>query len=130
MVRLQFMIAGSLAGMAEHIAMFPVDTIKTRMQAISTPGSQVGRPLTASKPVFSPRPTLFFFGSANGKWNRLLTTDFFFSLLLRSLLRFFVFCFCPVKVSSTILRAMSSVIRAEGIAGLYRGVAAVAIGAG
>ena len=84
------MIAGSLAGMAEHIAMFPVDTIKARMQAISTPGSQVGRPLTASKPVFSPRPTLFFFGSANGKWNRLLTTDFFFfaSSLASSLLRF------------------------------------------
>ncbi|GER26651.1 mitochondrial substrate carrier family protein [Striga asiatica] len=28
----QFMVAGSLAGSAEHMAMFPVDTLKTRMQ--------------------------------------------------------------------------------------------------
>jgi hypothetical protein len=26
------MIAGAVAGMVEHVAMFPVDTIKTRMQ--------------------------------------------------------------------------------------------------
>ncbi|XP_047970504.1 mitoferrin-like [Salvia hispanica] len=32
----QFMIAGSVAGMAEHMAMFPVDTIKTQMQALSS----------------------------------------------------------------------------------------------
>ncbi|XP_011624472.1 mitoferrin [Amborella trichopoda] len=31
----QFMIAGSVAGIAEHIAMFPVDTLKTRMQVVS-----------------------------------------------------------------------------------------------
>ncbi|XP_022875377.1 mitoferrin-like [Olea europaea var. sylvestris] len=30
----QFMIAGSIAGMVEHMAMFPVDTIKTQMQAM------------------------------------------------------------------------------------------------
>ncbi|RDX82336.1 SPAC8C9.12c, partial [Mucuna pruriens] len=29
----QYMIAGSIAGLVEHTAMFPVDTIKTRMQA-------------------------------------------------------------------------------------------------
>ncbi|KAM1525539.1 hypothetical protein TB2_009781 [Malus domestica] len=29
----QFMIAGSIAGLVEHMAMFPVDTLKTRMQA-------------------------------------------------------------------------------------------------
>ncbi|PIN26339.1 Mitochondrial carrier protein MRS3/4 [Handroanthus impetiginosus] len=32
----QFMIAGSIAGSVEHMAMFPVDTLKTRMQAISS----------------------------------------------------------------------------------------------
>lgn len=37
----QFMAAGSAAGIAEHIAMFPVDTIKTRMQALAAPGSGV-----------------------------------------------------------------------------------------
>ncbi|GMY25592.1 mitoferrin-like [Fagus crenata] len=30
----QFMIAGSIAGSVEHMAMFPVDTLKTRMQVI------------------------------------------------------------------------------------------------
>ncbi|XAR58875.1 hypothetical protein NMG60_11014443 [Bertholletia excelsa] len=30
----QFMVAGSIAGSVEHMAMFPVDTIKTRMQAL------------------------------------------------------------------------------------------------
>ena len=28
----KYMIAGAVAGMTEHVAMFPVDTIKTRMQ--------------------------------------------------------------------------------------------------
>ncbi|XP_078435414.1 mitochondrial RNA-splicing protein MRS3-like [Wolffia australiana] len=33
----QFMVAGSIAGVVEHSAMFPVDTIKTRIQAQSPP---------------------------------------------------------------------------------------------
>ncbi|KAL8213910.1 hypothetical protein R6Q57_003359 [Mikania cordata] len=32
----QFMIAGSVAGMVEHMAMFPIDTIKTRMQVLGS----------------------------------------------------------------------------------------------
>ncbi|KAL8089173.1 uncharacterized protein LOC141698030 [Apium graveolens] len=32
----QFMVAGSIAGMIEHMAMFPVDTIKTQMQALGS----------------------------------------------------------------------------------------------
>lgn len=32
----QFMVAGSVAGMVEHMAMFPVDTIKTQMQALGS----------------------------------------------------------------------------------------------
>ncbi|PKA67111.1 Mitochondrial adenine nucleotide transporter ADNT1 [Apostasia shenzhenica] len=35
----QFMVAGSIAGVVEHTAMFPVDTLKTRMQAQSAPCS-------------------------------------------------------------------------------------------
>lgn len=39
--RMQHMIAGSVAGIVEHTAMYPVDTIKTRMQALSHPGQRV-----------------------------------------------------------------------------------------
>ncbi|XP_062095014.1 uncharacterized protein LOC133800919 [Humulus lupulus] len=39
----QFMVAGSIAGSVEHTAMFPVDTLKTRMQALS--GSVSVRPI-------------------------------------------------------------------------------------
>ncbi|XP_062176688.1 uncharacterized protein LOC133881700 [Alnus glutinosa] len=39
----QFMIAGSIAGTVEHLAMFPVDTVKTHMQAmVSCPVKSVG----------------------------------------------------------------------------------------
>ncbi|CAL5353204.1 hypothetical protein ACSBR2_032545 [Camellia fascicularis] len=39
----QFMIAGSIAGSVEHMAMFPVDTVKTRMQVLgSCPIKSVG----------------------------------------------------------------------------------------
>ncbi|KAI4340329.1 hypothetical protein MLD38_025179 [Melastoma candidum] len=39
----QFMVSGSIAGSVEHMAMFPVDTIKTQMQALgSCPARSVG----------------------------------------------------------------------------------------
>ncbi|KAF2288485.1 hypothetical protein GH714_007864 [Hevea brasiliensis] len=40
----QYMIAGSIAGSVEHMAMFPVDTLKTRMQAFggSCPPQSIG----------------------------------------------------------------------------------------
>ena len=37
----QHMCAGAVAGIAEHVAMYPVDTIKTRMQALGHPGQRV-----------------------------------------------------------------------------------------
>ena len=37
---LQHMLAGAVAGTLEHTLMFPIDTIKTRMQALSHPGQQ------------------------------------------------------------------------------------------
>lgn len=36
----QHMVAGALAGIGEHVAMYPVDTVKTRMQALAHPGQQ------------------------------------------------------------------------------------------
>jgi Mitochondrial carrier protein len=44
--RVQYMAAGAIAGIAEHVAMYPVDTVKTRMQALAHPGQQLhGAPL-------------------------------------------------------------------------------------
>jgi hypothetical protein len=43
---MQHMLAGGVAGIAEHIAMYPVDTVKTRMQALAHPGQRLhGVPL-------------------------------------------------------------------------------------
>lgn len=40
------MFAGATAGIAEHVAMYPVDTVKTRMQALAHPGQRLhGVPL-------------------------------------------------------------------------------------
>eukprot|EP00884_Botryococcus_braunii_P016663 jgi/Botrbrau1/3680/Bobra.0008s0009.2 len=35
------MVAGAVAGISEHVTMFPVDTIKTRMQALGHPGQRL-----------------------------------------------------------------------------------------
>lgn len=70
----QFMIAGSIAGSVEHMAMFPVDTLKTRMQAITS---------------------------------------------------------STTKASSITLRqSFGSIMKLEGLGGLYRGIAAMGLGAG
>lgn len=39
----QYMVSGSIAGCVEHMAMFPVDTLKTRMQAFLGAGPRVSR---------------------------------------------------------------------------------------
>ncbi|KAK4762487.1 hypothetical protein SAY86_008255 [Trapa natans] len=68
----QFMIAGSIAGSVEHMAMFPVDTVKTHMQAMVS---------------------------------------------------------CPIK-SVGIRHALQSILKADGVLGLYRGIGAMGLGAG
>ncbi|KAK6923510.1 Mitochondrial substrate/solute carrier [Dillenia turbinata] len=67
----QFMIAGSIAGSVEHMAMFPIDTLKTRMQAIGS---------------------------------------------------------CSISVG--LRQSLSSILKLEGLSGLYRGIAAMGLGAG
>eukprot|EP00879_Flechtneria_rotunda_P018405 GHRR01019307.1.p1 GENE.GHRR01019307.1~~GHRR01019307.1.p1 ORF type:complete len:291 (+),score=94.23 GHRR01019307.1:733-1605(+) len=73
---MQHMIAGATAGITEHVAMYPVDTIKTRMQALSHPGQRLA------------------------------------------------------IQHGSVIQALRAVLRREGVAGLYRGVGAVAWGAG
>ncbi|KAL6532586.1 hypothetical protein OROHE_014008 [Orobanche hederae] len=68
----QFMIGGSVAGMVEHMSMFPVDTVKTQMQALGT---------------------------------------------------------CPIK-SASLNQALHSILKRDGIRGLYRGIGAMGLGAG
>ncbi|KAL2479401.1 Mitochondrial substrate carrier family protein [Abeliophyllum distichum] len=69
----QFMIAGSIAGSVEHMAMFPVDTLKTRMQAITS---------SYKTPAI------------------------------------------------TLRQSLGSILKLEGLGGLYRGIAAMGLGAG
>ncbi|XWS43889.1 hypothetical protein CRYUN_Cryun16bG0143300 [Craigia yunnanensis] len=69
----QFMVAGSIAGSVEHMAMFPVDTLKTRMQAIGAS--------------------------------------------------------CSIQPVG-IRQALGSILKLEGPSGLYRGIAAMGLGAG
>ena len=59
---MQHMLAGAVAGMAEHSAMYPVDTIKTRMQALGHPGQQV-RPIP-SLPFAAKAARLHAYGRA------------------------------------------------------------------
>lgn len=35
------MLSGAIAGIAEHSAMYPLDTIRTRAQALAHPGQRV-----------------------------------------------------------------------------------------
>ena len=81
------MVAGAVAGTTEHTAMFPLDTIKTRMQTAVSGGIGGGR-------VMQPHVSLIDAATASTS------------------------------------RAAQSILGKEGIAGLYRGVTAVGIGAG
>lgn len=59
----QFMVAGSIAGSVEHMAMFPIDTIKTRMQALgSCPIKSVGFGHAVRSLLRSDGPSAFYRG--------------------------------------------------------------------
>ena len=94
------MLSGALAGTTEHCAMFPLDTIKTRMQTATTSavaGATLGGSTVRSQ-SWIPRSGTTILSTIN-----------------------------PV---ASIRAAASGVVRSHGVAGLYRGVAAVGIGAG
>ena len=84
------MAAGAVAGTTEHTAMFPLDTIKTRMQTAVSSYDKRG----ATGPTSSSSSSFFRHAAASTR------------------------------------AAANNVIKTEGVAGLYRGVAAVGIGAG
>ena len=84
----QHMFAGAFAGTMEHTVMFPVDTVKTRMQLVAAASSSSSSSsLTSSS------------SSMN-------------------------------MIKSTIPNAIRSILKTDGVKGLYRGVVAGGLGAG
>lgn len=97
---LQHMLAGAIAGISEHIAMYPMDTIKTRMQALGHPGQRVQPPCLYDQFLIYTVLCLRKCGMV---------------VQLRG---------------STVPRAIAAVIKREGIAGLYGGVGVTTWAAG
>ena len=89
--------AGAFAGTMEHTVMFPVDTIKTRMQLAIVGGGSAATTTTTS---------VGGGGGANININN------------------------NAMVKSTIRRAITSILKTDGVKGLYRGVVAGGLGAG
>ena len=104
------MIAGASAGVMEHLAMFPVDTIKTNMQA--APASFASAPTSAH--VASTVPTSSIAASAASAHPHPRP-------VLASAAR-------PDSFPSLVHTARS-IIEQQGVLRLYRGVTAVVIGA-
>ena len=97
------MAAGALAGIGEHVLMFPVDTIKTRMQALAHPGQQVRWRARVAALFTAPPPSSHLTAAPLPP---------------------------PPQLHTSLGRALSAVLRREGVPGLYRGVSAMALGAG
>ena len=87
----QHMFAGAFAGTMEHTVMFPVDTVKTRMQLVAAASSSS----SSSSSLTSSSST----SSIN-------------------------------MIKSTIPNAIRSILKTDGVKGLYRGVVAGGLGAG
>ena len=89
----QHMFAGAFAGTMEHTVMFPVDTVKTRMQLVAA----------ASSSSSSSSSSLTSSTSSSSSIN---------------------------MIKSTIPNAIRSILKTDGVKGLYRGVVAGGLGAG
>lgn len=92
----QHMFAGAFAGTMEHTVMFPVDTVKTRMQLVAAASSSSSSASLSSSLTSSSSSTS---SSIN-------------------------------MIKSTIPNAIRSILKTDGVKGLYRGVVAGGLGAG
>ncbi|CAI5471106.1 unnamed protein product [Closterium sp. Yama58-4] len=131
----QHMVAGSVAGMVEHMAMFPVDTIKTRMQALATTGPPVPPAPSAPSPAFSALPSaspsaLSSFSSLSASRGVPAATSCAFQSTCTVANPAAAAAPQGLSHSPTIRNAVSSILKTEGAAGLYRGIAAMGLGAG
>lgn len=126
------MVAGAMAGTVEHIAMYPVDTIKTRMQALSHPGQRVraGRaPHAPSDQHSGTRMHAYTHAAARmhaytRSHGRALTCTHACTRLHGAR------AYCAQLHGVSVYEAISKALRREGVRGLYKGVGAVAAGAG
>nr|XP_019043187.1 solute carrier family 25 (mitochondrial iron transporter), member 28/37 [Kwoniella bestiolae CBS 10118]OCF22117.1 solute carrier family 25 (mitochondrial iron transporter), member 28/37 [Kwoniella bestiolae CBS 10118] len=96
------MAAGAMAGISEHAAIFPVDSIKTRMQV-----------LPALNPILSP------LGAASSSASATATATASSSAARAA----------PPQLN-TIMQHVRSISTTEGLRSLWRGVASVILGAG
>ncbi|GJP32908.1 hypothetical protein CLOM_g17492 [Closterium sp. NIES-68] len=116
--------------MVEHMAMFPVDTIKTRMQALATTIPSAPSAAFSAPPPPSPSPSALSSlsslaaprtaaAASSCAYQSTCTAARSASAAAQTLSR-----------SPTIRNAVSSILKTEGAAGLYRGIAAMGLGAG
>ncbi|CAI5523590.1 unnamed protein product [Closterium sp. Naga37s-1] len=121
--------------MVEHMAMFPVDTIKTRMQALATtPAPPVPPAPSAPSAAFSALPSaspsaLSSFSSLSASRSVPAATSCAFQSTC-SVANPASAAAQSLSHSPTIRNAVSSILKTEGAAGLYRGIAAMGLGAG
>ena len=98
------MIAGAIAGTTEHTAMFPLDTIKTRMQTATGAAARAAGGVESA--------AAFATSSASSAPSAAVAAH------------------NHAAPFAAMRAAARSLMRTEGIAGLYRGVTAVGIGVG
>lgn len=106
------MVAGAAAGVTEHVFMFPVDTVKTRMQALQTAGTS-RRAHTGGGCR----------GAMDRRGLRLRGADPFSCVLLSAL------CASGSPHYTNVFSSARLIIRDEGVRRLYRGFGAVVSGA-
>jgi hypothetical protein len=113
--------------------MYPVDTIKTRMQALSHPGQRVGGPRLADRPRGKPRlrhaPARRSRRQPQGRSSG-MHAQRGAAAARRHLPGADGPLLPPQLHSQGVVGALRAVVKREGVAGLYRGVGAVAWGAG
>ncbi|WVO13649.1 hypothetical protein L204_101270 [Cryptococcus depauperatus] len=96
------MIAGAMAGISEHAAIFPIDSIKTRMQVLA-PVNTMLQPLASTSSTVSASSG----ASATGSTARAIAPQL-----------------------ETVSQHLRSISTTEGLRSLWRGVASVILGAG
>ena len=128
-------LAGAAAGMAETAVMYPVDTIKTRLQVIF-------KPAPCKSPTFVPGLYVMHAKECIPHICKLWLSDVWFSLHLHTKIAQALQVFHAVSVHTALQAAsgvgsaghtaqiMRQLIHGQGLTGLYRGLTPAVLGAG